>query len=234
MTTLTADLEEGDLTDFDATVIDGGDLSAHADAALYGSFGLRLVIDDQTDIYGRLDFANKSEIRVGFYVHPNSLTMASSDEFIIAGGSTTPGNDDWRVMLEHDGSNYRIRAGTKNDVPAMQYTGYYTITDAKHWIEIYYKRATGAGANNGIMTLWIDGAQKESVTNIDDDTRDFDHAGLCACDIDAGTHDTFYLDHLVVNDDGTEIGEPAAVGQPMMLRATTVPHMRQWPPGMTR
>ena len=36
-------------------------------------------------------------------------------------------------------------------------TSYYTITDDENYIEVAWKAATSPGANNGELTLWIDG-----------------------------------------------------------------------------
>jgi len=55
---------------------------------------------------------------------------------------------------------------------------YLLISDAPHVIEIEWKAATAAGANNGVMTLWLDGVQKSSVTNIDNDTRRINYVCL--------------------------------------------------------
>jgi len=38
------------------------------------------------------------------------------------------------------------------------------ITDAPHYIEIDWKAATAVGANNGMITLWVDWTQKSSIT----------------------------------------------------------------------
>ena len=81
------DHEAGDLSEYDSTVTDGGDLSAHADAAYEGSYGLRAVIDDTNTLYANKTFDGKSRLRVGFYFDPNGLTMDASDEFLICADS---------------------------------------------------------------------------------------------------------------------------------------------------
>ena len=66
----------GNLSEYDATVTDGGDLSAAVGAAMAGSdYGLQAVIDDTTKVYGRMDFSlSSSAFRYRFYFDPNGLS----------------------------------------------------------------------------------------------------------------------------------------------------------------
>ena len=84
MATFSADLETGDLSQFDNTTTDGGDLSADAAATKDGSYGLQAVIDDTNSLYGRFNFNNKSQIRGGFWLNPNSVTMGGGEGFSIS------------------------------------------------------------------------------------------------------------------------------------------------------
>jgi len=83
-TLLDIDLESGDLSEFDATATDSGDLSADAAAALAGTnYGLKCVIDDTNAIYGTANLSPPASgiLRGRFYLDPNSLTMANGDAF---------------------------------------------------------------------------------------------------------------------------------------------------------
>jgi len=72
------------------------------------------------------------------------------------------------------------------------------VTSDWHKIEIDWKAATTPGANDGLLTLWIDGVQKATVTNLDNDTRRVDGAQLGAvAGIDTGTRGTEYFDTFV-------------------------------------
>jgi len=72
------------------------------------------------------------------------------------------------------------------------------VTSAWHKIEIEWKPATAPGANNGVLTLWIDGVQKATVTTLDNDTRRVDGAQLGPVSgIDTGTRGTEYFDGFV-------------------------------------
>jgi len=66
------------------------------------------------------------------------------------------------------------------------------IQDASNSIELDWRASTGVGANNGGLTLWINGSQQQDVTGVDNDTRRIDFVRLGALTgIDTGT--TRYL-----------------------------------------
>lgn len=206
---------EVDLSEFDSTVTDGGDLSQSGAAALAStSGGLSCLIDDTNVIYGRNDFTTftSREYRFRIYIDPNALTMASGNAFAVCEIKTTSGSFRARIRLEYNGTNYRIIAAVLDDSSTTISTGFYTITDAEHYVEVLVQYASGPSGNDGVLTLWIDGTQKETITNIDLDGRSQPGQSRIGAvnAIDAGTSNTFYLDEFVLRDDSTEIGAVAA------------------------
>lgn len=208
-------MEGGDLSEWDTTVIDGGDLSAHADAARAGDYGMRAVINDTTAIYARDDDpVDLSRIRYGFYFNASSLTMDTSDYFNLAGGgSVAPGGADHRIALTYDGSNYKIRAECDDDGGAMNVeTTWVTISTATwYWIEADFK--ISSGSNDGHVKLWVTSdpvteSPDVEETGLDNDTCDLDKLGLGAGNIAATTTGTLYFDYAVINDTGDAIGQP--------------------------
>jgi hypothetical protein len=55
-----------------------------------------------------------------------------------------------------------------------------TVSDAPHLIEFDWRAATTVGANDGVLTFWLDGTQQAAVTGIDNDTRRIDRVRLGA------------------------------------------------------
>ncbi|MEA3439300.1 MAG: hypothetical protein U9R58_03370, partial [Chloroflexota bacterium] len=107
-----------------------------------------------------------------------------------------------RVELRYSGGNYQIRAQVRKDFLFVN-TSYYTISDVEHYIEFDWKASTSPGANNGELTLWIDGVQKEQLTNIDNDTLYIDRVRLGAVtEVDTGTRGTYYFDAFESRSDG--------------------------------
>jgi hypothetical protein len=82
-----------------------------------------------------------------------------------------------------------------SDAGAATNTGSSSISDAPHPIEIDWRAATAAGANNSSLTLWIDGVQKAIASSVDNDTLRIDSVRLGAVSgIDNGTRGRYYFD----------------------------------------
>jgi len=222
------DHEGGDLTEYTSTSTDSGDLSVAAGAALAGTnYGLSLVIDDATGIYGIISFASPYSttgiFRGRFYIDPNSLTMANNNNFrLVAINNSALGAVAEIRMGYSNGVGHTIAAMIVDDTAAESFTTYYGITDEPHYVEFNLIRATNDSSADGSIQLWIDGVSKQTVGSKDNYDR-FNTLRVvnfgAISGIDAGTSGTFYLDELVVNDDGGEIG-PVSTGATGTLGVT--------------
>jgi hypothetical protein len=188
--------ESGNLSAWSASKTDGGDLSVSAAAALVGSNGMQAVIDDNTTIFVTDDTPNvEPRYRARYYFDPNSIPMASGDAHFIFNGFMGTSTAVLRVEFRQSSGNYQLRARLVNDGTAWTNTGWFTISDASHFIEVDWRAATAAGANDGGLTLWIDDAQQANLTGVDNDTRRIDRVRLGAvAGIDTGTRGTYYFD----------------------------------------
>jgi hypothetical protein len=188
--------ESGDLSAWSDQAVDGGDLSAAAPAALDGAYGLQAVLNDNTAIYVT-DWTPylETQYRARFYFDPNSIIMAATDSHTIFSGSMGTSTNVMRVEFRPFGTSYQVQAGVISDAGVWTSSSWFTITDAPHFLEVYWRAASGPGSNNGGMTLWIDGAQKADLTGIDNDGRVIDMARLGAVSgVDIGTRGTYYFD----------------------------------------
>jgi len=202
-------LETGDLTQWSSVVVDSGDLSVTGAAALAGTdYGAAHVIDDTNEIYGQKDHAAKSELRTRIYIDPNTLSMASGASFRLAWWKNVADSTRANVYVSYNGSNYLITLYITDDAGGWVNVAQSTITDAQHYIEIYQKAATGAGTNNGIGRLWIDGDLIDEDTTLDTDANndDIDMLRVGVSGISGAVSGTFYIDEIVQRDDNTEIG----------------------------
>jgi hypothetical protein len=138
--------------------------------------------------------AGEPRYRARFYFDPNSITMASGNTHdIFVGRSGTI--DVFRVQFRLSNGNYQVLAQLRNDGTTYTSSTWYTISDAQHYIEIDWAAATVAGANNGYISLWLDGVLRQTVSGIDNDTRRVDEARLGPlAGIDTGTRGTEYFD----------------------------------------
>lgn len=216
--TALVDLEEGDLSDWDATGTDGGDLSATTTSALaQTSYGMRVLIDDQTEIYGEKTFAwdttGQTPLRIRFYFNPNGIqaTSGETDHMVIA-NFENPSDRAWvGFFMEDNTTAYTIKAGIRDDGTVSRETSYYAITNASHLIEVEYIRASSNSASDGTVKLWIDGVLKETKSSIDvyDLSLPTDirlGAPISINGIDAGTLGTMYFDQMILNVAGDLIG----------------------------
>src|SRR5215216_1845780 len=188
--------ESGNLSAWTSDSIDNGDLSVNAAAALTGSQGMQAVIDDANTIYVRDDGPNaEPRYRARFYFDPNSISMTSGNTHFIFKGFMGTTTEVVRIEFRQSSGAYQLRASLLNDSSAWIYTDWFTISDASHFIEFDWRASTGRGANNGGLTLWIDGTQQTDLTGVDNDTRRVDRMRLGALTgIDSGTRGKYYFD----------------------------------------
>ena len=188
--------ESGNLSAWSSSTTDGGDLSVIPAAALNGNYGLQALIDDNNSIYVTDDLPNaETRYRARFYFDPNSILMKSNDNHYLFYGYTGTSTVVVRVQIRYSNSSYQIRAALRSDSSTWTSSSWFTITDASHPIEIDWRAATASGANNGGLTLWIDGMERANLTGVDNDMRRIDRAQLGAvAGIDTGTRGTYYFD----------------------------------------
>jgi len=189
--------ESGNFSAWSASRIDLGDLSVMSGAAaLVGSLGMQAVIDDNNTIYVTDNLpAAEPRYRARFYFDPNSIVMASGDAHFIFNGFMGTSTAILRVEFRNFSGVYQVRGRLINDGTSWTNSSWFTISDATHYIEVDWRAATAVGANNGGLTLWIDGAQQANLTTVDNDTRRIDSVRLGAITgVDTGTLGTYFFD----------------------------------------
>ena len=191
--------ESGSLAGWTSNSNDLGDLSVSGAAALVGSQGMQALIDDSNTIYVTDDSPNaETRYRARFYFDPNSIPMLSGEAHFIFKGflGTSTSTEAYRVEFRQSLGAYQIRAALMlDDGTTWVNTNWFTISDVAHFVEMDWRASSGVGANNGGLTLWIDGAQQADLTGADNDTWRVDRARLGALSgIDNGTRGTYYFD----------------------------------------
>lgn len=191
--------ESGNLSAWSSSQTSGSNLSVASTAALQGLQGLRVQISSNSLIYV-VDESPAAEVRyrARFYFAPNSITMAEGDAHYLLVGydavTTTPKLVLY-VELRFTAGSYQIRLRQNDDSQTTRSTNWFTISNASHAIELDWSAATAVNANNGYLTLWIDGLQRATVTGLDNDTRRIDRIRLgVAGDLDTGTRGTYAID----------------------------------------
>lgn len=228
MTTLfTVDLEGG-LTDFDST--SGIGLSAIAPGLVASVWCMEVDITTTADRYGQIAAASdETLIRAFFALDPlnaDPLVMADGDAFTVLLCQDNSSNPAFRVELGYaTASGFRVRPGIYTDGAAWSNGSWVNISANEHFIEAEWSASSGAGADDGSVEMWVDvygddlddpfTSADSTVTGVDNDTRVARVFRLGAPDgLDAGTSGVLWVDHLVVNDDGAEIGHPGTLAFP--------------------
>ncbi len=187
--------ETGDWSAWSAAVTNTGNLSVSTAAALVGNYGLRATINNTSTMYVRNDTpANEARYRARFYFDPNSVTLPAGEDHDIFAGRTSSGIA-FRVQLVYASGVYQIRAKIRNDSGSDTSTASYPISDAPHFIEVDWAAATTPGANDGYLSLWLDGVLKQTISGVDNDTMRIEEARLGPSgSLDAGMLGTEYYD----------------------------------------
>jgi len=179
----TDNFDDNDLTGWDAIV--GGVSNANE--------RLEVTIDNggQDYIKENADVSDVAETWQSWKVYWNSFDTWTSDytqgggisSTALVGAAESSGNK-WRVTRYlDDASNTASLYAT----PALTTGQWYTVL-------LYWKAATGVGANDGILRVWIDGTQIHEETDLDTDTM---NGGSMTCGnayASAGTAITFYVE----------------------------------------
>jgi hypothetical protein len=189
--------ESGSFSAWSSAATDAGDLSVATQAARVGTLGMRALLDDNRAVFVTDNSpASEPRYRARFYLHPNSLPMASGNNFLVAVGRGPTGAVALRLLLRWSGSQYLLRTAVASDGGPFVVSPWTAISGtAWNAIEIDWRAATGLGANNGGLTLWIDGVQKANLSQVDNDTHTIDRVQLGAVSgIDFGTRGTLYFD----------------------------------------
>jgi hypothetical protein len=188
--------ENGSFSAWSSEATDFGDLTVATSASLNGSFGLRALLDDNNTIYVQNNSpANEARYRSRFRFDPNSISMASGNTHVIFQGYTGSNTATLRVEFRRNSGLYQVRAALRNDAFTWFVTNWFTISDAPHTIETDWRAATSAGANNGQLGLWIDGAQVAQGTGVDNDAQRIEFVRLGSVSgVDTGTRGVYYFD----------------------------------------
>lgn len=208
----------GNLSEYETTVVDGGDLSVSTQAAIIGSHGLQIQIDDTTSIWARVDFtqlAGSDGYNVRFYLNPNSLSIDDGKNHWILDLKDSS-TDRIRVRLGYDDTDgYWIKVKVRDDDNNITHSDAINISNLFHYIEVTVTFASSAVASDATVTVYVDGSQQLEITGLDIyDLTQPDRLEVGAIQgVDATTSGTYYIDDIVI------IDEPAQIG-PAILFAT--------------
>ncbi|MEW6028110.1 MAG: DNRLRE domain-containing protein [Chloroflexota bacterium] len=155
-----------------------------------GGQSIVLDINDDESIYLQDDTpADETHYRARFYLHTNDLVMAGGDALDLLVGYKN-GAAVLRVQVQKSGGAYQVRAGALNDAGAWVDSAWHDLAAGWNSIEVEYQAVSGSGS----LTLWLNDAEEESLTAIDNDTRAVTEVRLGAQGVESGTDGQVLLD----------------------------------------
>lgn len=100
-----------------------------------------------------------------------------------------------RLQFRRSSGNYYLQPSLLKDGTSWTASNWIVISDVPQVIELDWRAASGVGANDGSLTMWIDGNPVANLTGVDNDLRNLDLVCLGAVyGIDAGTRGAYFLD----------------------------------------
>jgi hypothetical protein len=148
--------------------------------------------------------AAEGTYRVRLYANLRLLQMANGSVFDLfaAYDGTDPvppanaGNAAFRLAVEESGGKKeliafaRLDSGNESSLATPV-----ALPDGWRSIEVSWSKATGAGANNGQLALWVDGKAQTGLSGLNNDVETVNYVRWGAvAGLDAGTSGSFRLD----------------------------------------
>lgn len=178
----TDDFEDGNVTSWSGQTNPGNIGVVAAPAGLFGAKALQLKMDTAAPPWLEDDSpADEKRYRARFYLNRSALTLPTDQGFLVFAGVSSTNVRMFEVRLRNSALgqgavDVRVRA-RKDD---GNWTGWLEAPalDRTLQVEIDWRAATAAGANNGQLSLWVDGNLAGTLAAIDNDTLDVDRARL--------------------------------------------------------
>jgi hypothetical protein len=189
--------ESGDLSAWSGGSTNGGNLSVTA-GALSETYGLRVFINNNTAMYVEDNSPNsETRYRARFRFDPNSIPMGSGNAHFIFYGYTGASTLVLRMELRCNGGgcpsgggSYQVQADLRNNSSTWTPTGWFTLSDAAHTLELDWQASA-----SGSLAFWIDGTQQANLSGVNNSNRCMDLVRWGPVEgIDNGTRGTYYLD----------------------------------------
>ncbi len=220
------DFEEGDLSDFYLTSDTEGKLSATAGAKKYGSYGMNVAFTSNTQAYGKVLFTSPNQVSafLSFWFDPNGVTVENNGEVINIAWLLDGAVGIWgKIRYYKVGGVMKLQMSYKKDDLTYGVGSALTISDDYHEVALYIAASTGPGNNDGIMKSWIDGVIQDDISNIDNDTADFDWCALgTLLATDTSPSGAYFIDHINFDPNMQLFVLPPAAGLTMVFPTPTL------------
>ena len=194
--------ESGDTSAWSAINADAGDLATAPGAALNGTtHGLQGLADDTVGLYVQDDRpTGENRYRARFYFDTNGFDPGEAENhrrirlFIVF--EESPLRRVAAVVLRRLGGVYALMGRTRLDDNRQADTGFTTIDDGAHFVELDWVRSSGPDAEDGSFQFWIDGTSVAMLTDLDNSLSAVDLVRLGALSVKSGAGGTLFWDEF--------------------------------------
>jgi len=177
-----------------------GGVAASPAAAYVGGFGVQVAVSAAPAWVQDDTPAAEKRYRVRFYLRTNALVQAPNEELDIFTGSSGAGAPQLRLMVRTSGGVRQLRVGARRDDGTFAETpsgSEVTLVPGWRTVEVDWRAATAAGANNGALAVWVEGSPRAGLSGLDNDQAEISSVRWGAvAGVDAGTGGTLQLDEL--------------------------------------
>jgi len=176
------DGEADEVADFDATVDVDGDMNDAPGEGHDGGNAIEFTLDDNNLMYGTMNAGavNQTSGVVSFWLNLNDMSIPANEYFWIMYANDGVGGVNWQSIL-YNGGGDGITANCRYilDGGATSQSAYGTVIGAgDHKFTYMWEASSGAGNDDGWMSLYVDDVYYTGSTGLDNDTKDWDSIGL--------------------------------------------------------
>jgi hypothetical protein len=195
--------DSGSLAQWSTASTDGGDLAVTHAAALGGTeWGLQAVVDDTSGLFVQDDAPNNEDrYRARFYFDPNGFDPGVAQGHlrtrVFIGFEEAPNRRLFAVVLRLLNGQYGLMGRSRQDDNSQADTGFVSISNQPHYVEIEWRRSTGPDARDGSFQMWIDGVSVALLAGLDNSRSAVDFARLGALSVKGGAAGTLRYDEFV-------------------------------------
>jgi hypothetical protein len=170
--------------------------SATAAAALDGSSGLEVRVDEATQLMKVPTPTQNGRYGLRFRFDPNTVNFSAGGQLLLFEALAAKGGRSIALLLEAGHSGYRLRALSEDDGGSVLFTPLLPLSDGPHTLSVDWHRAAGEGAPTGSLRLWIDGALAGELTGLTNAGQEIVEAYLGALLLEGAADGTVYFDQF--------------------------------------
>lgn len=151
-----------------------------------------------------------ARIRFRYYVNPAGMTFGVNDSYLVSlMRGTTHTDRTSRMYMGNVTSTFGLLPTSYTEGATGLVSQFVNVAKAEMYIEEEFQRSSGAGVNDAVYTVWVNGSQIYQRTGFINYTS-FGLVNQCwfggAAEIDAGTSGTFTFGKLIITNNDSLIG----------------------------